>query len=61
MRSGCGPLTTAREALGRKGGVYCEDVDIAEQVPADFPEPRGVRPSATDPDLAERLRAKSRE
>lgn len=37
------------------GGVYCEDVDIAEAVPADFPEPRGVRPWAADPDLAERL------
>jgi NAD(P)-dependent dehydrogenase (short-subunit alcohol dehydrogenase family) len=37
------------------GGVYCEDVDIAEPVPADFPEPRGVRPWAMDPALAERL------
>lgn len=37
------------------GGVYCEDVDIAAAVPADFPEPRGVRPWAMDPGLAERL------
>jgi NAD(P)-dependent dehydrogenase (short-subunit alcohol dehydrogenase family) len=37
------------------GGVYCEDCDIAEAVPADFPEQRGVRPWATDPSLAERL------
>jgi NAD(P)-dependent dehydrogenase (short-subunit alcohol dehydrogenase family) len=43
------------------GGVYCEDVDIAESVPADFPEPRGVRPWATDPHLAERLWAMSEE
>ena len=41
------------------GGVYCEDVDIAMAVPADFPEPRGVRPWAADPDLAERLWALS--
>jgi NAD(P)-dependent dehydrogenase (short-subunit alcohol dehydrogenase family) len=43
------------------GGVYCEDVDIAVAVPADFPEPRGVRPWAMDPDLAERLWTKSEE
>lgn len=41
------------------GGVYCEDVDIAEAVPADFPAPRGVRPWAMDPALAERLWAMS--
>jgi NAD(P)-dependent dehydrogenase (short-subunit alcohol dehydrogenase family) len=41
--------------LDGMGGVYCEDVDIAEAVPADFPEPRGVRPWAMDPDAAERL------
>jgi NAD(P)-dependent dehydrogenase (short-subunit alcohol dehydrogenase family) len=45
--------------LEGKGGVYCEDVDIAEAVPADFSEPRGVRPWAMDPELAERLWAKS--
>jgi NAD(P)-dependent dehydrogenase (short-subunit alcohol dehydrogenase family) len=43
------------------GGVYCEDVDIAEAVPADFSEPRGVRPWAIDPVLAERLWTKSEE
>jgi NAD(P)-dependent dehydrogenase (short-subunit alcohol dehydrogenase family) len=37
------------------GGVYCEDVDIAEAVSADFPDARGVRPWAIDPALAERL------
>jgi len=42
-------------ALDGMGGVYCEDVDIAEEVPADSPEPRGVRPWAIDPELAERL------
>jgi NAD(P)-dependent dehydrogenase (short-subunit alcohol dehydrogenase family) len=41
--------------LDGKGGVYCEDVDIAEAVANDFPEPRGVRAWATDPVLAERL------
>jgi NAD(P)-dependent dehydrogenase (short-subunit alcohol dehydrogenase family) len=42
-------------ALEGKGGVYCEDVDIARAVPADHAEPRGVRPWAMDPALAERL------
>ena len=41
--------------LDGRGGVYCEDVDIAEAVPADFAGLRGVRPWAADPDLAERL------
>jgi NAD(P)-dependent dehydrogenase (short-subunit alcohol dehydrogenase family) len=41
------------------GGVYCEDVDIAAAVPADFTEPRGVRPWAMDPVLADRLWKKS--
>jgi NAD(P)-dependent dehydrogenase (short-subunit alcohol dehydrogenase family) len=41
------------------GGVYCEDVDIAEAVTADSSEPRGVRPWARDPDAAERLWTKS--
>ena len=41
--------------LEGKGGVYCEDCDVAEAVPADSPAPRGVRPYATDPELAERL------
>jgi NAD(P)-dependent dehydrogenase (short-subunit alcohol dehydrogenase family) len=47
--------------LDGMGGVYCEDVDIAEAVAADSPEPRGVRPWAVDPSLAERLWAKSEE
>jgi NAD(P)-dependent dehydrogenase (short-subunit alcohol dehydrogenase family) len=41
--------------LDGKGGVYCEDVDIAEAVANEFPEPRGVRQWATDPGFAERL------
>jgi NAD(P)-dependent dehydrogenase (short-subunit alcohol dehydrogenase family) len=41
--------------LDGMGGVYCEDCDIAEAVPADFPEQRGVRPWAIDPGFAERL------
>ena len=41
--------------LDGKGGVYCEDADIAAAVPADFSEPRGVRPWAMDPALAEQL------
>ena len=47
--------------LDGMGGVYCEDCDIAEAVPADFPRPRGVRPWASDPVLAERLWIKSEE
>jgi len=43
------------------GGVYCEDCDIAEAVPADFPEQRGVRLWAMDPSLAERLWTTSEE
>ena len=49
------------QQLDGKGGVYCEDVDIAEAVPADPPEPHGVRPWAMDADLAERLWKKSME
>ncbi len=41
------------------GGVYCEDVDIAEAVPADFAGQRGVRPWAMNPSFAERLWTKS--
>ncbi len=51
----------ASAQLDGKGGVYCEDVDIAAAVPADFAEPRGVRPWAIDPSLAERLWTKSEE
>lgn len=45
--------------LDGMGGVYCEDADIAEAVPADSSEPSGVRPWAMDPDLAEQLWTKS--
>lgn len=41
--------------LEGKGGVYCEDCDIALAVPADHPQPRGVRPWATSAADAERL------
>src|SRR5882762_692028 len=41
--------------LEDRGGVYCEDCDIAIAVPADHPESRGVRPWARDPEVAERL------
>ena len=43
------------EQLAGRGGVYCEDVDIAARVSADHPGAEGVRPWAADPDLAERL------
>jgi NAD(P)-dependent dehydrogenase (short-subunit alcohol dehydrogenase family) len=43
------------EALAGRGGVYCEDVDIAEVAPGDAPMPRGVRPFAIDPEIAGRL------
>lgn len=41
--------------LDGMGGVYCEDVDIAQAVPADLDGPRGVRPWAMDPEAAEQL------
>ena len=41
--------------LEAMGGVYCEDVNIASAVAADSTEGTGVRPWATDPNLAERL------
>lgn len=41
--------------LDGMGGVYCEDVDVAEAVSGDSSSPRGVRPWATDPALAEQL------
>jgi NAD(P)-dependent dehydrogenase (short-subunit alcohol dehydrogenase family) len=41
--------------LAGKGGVYCEDVDIARAVPADYKENGGVSPWAIDPILADRL------
>jgi NAD(P)-dependent dehydrogenase (short-subunit alcohol dehydrogenase family) len=37
------------------GGVYCEDCDIAEVVPADDTTPGGVREYAIDPEQASRL------
>jgi NAD(P)-dependent dehydrogenase (short-subunit alcohol dehydrogenase family) len=43
------------------GGVYCEDVDVAQAVAADFPQSFGVRPWAMDAGLAERLWTKSEE
>jgi NAD(P)-dependent dehydrogenase (short-subunit alcohol dehydrogenase family) len=48
-------------ALEGMGGVYCEDVDVAELKPADHPLPIGVRPWAIDPDIAERLWTKTEE
>jgi NAD(P)-dependent dehydrogenase (short-subunit alcohol dehydrogenase family) len=45
--------------LDGMGGVYCEDADIAQAVPADSPAPTGVRPWAMDADFAERLWTKS--
>ncbi len=46
-------------ALDGMGGLYCEDVDVASLVSADFDGTYGVRPWAVDPELAERLWAKS--
>jgi NAD(P)-dependent dehydrogenase (short-subunit alcohol dehydrogenase family) len=37
------------------GGVYCEDTDIADAVPADADSATGVRPWAIDPVAAEKL------
>ncbi|QGQ99559.1 SDR family NAD(P)-dependent oxidoreductase [Paenibacillus psychroresistens] len=45
----------ASHQLDNKGGVYCEDVDISEAVPADSLKGTGVRPWAIDHELAERL------
>jgi NAD(P)-dependent dehydrogenase (short-subunit alcohol dehydrogenase family) len=42
-------------ALNGMGGVYCENVDIAEAVPADHKEPNGVMPWAIDSGAAHRL------
>jgi NAD(P)-dependent dehydrogenase (short-subunit alcohol dehydrogenase family) len=41
--------------LDGKGGVYCENCDIARAVPADSKEPFGVKPWAIDPEFADRL------
>jgi NAD(P)-dependent dehydrogenase (short-subunit alcohol dehydrogenase family) len=45
---------TSRQLEGL-GGVYCENCDIAVQVPGDSTELRGVRPWATDRQFAEQL------
>lgn len=42
-------------SLDGMGGVYCEDVDIAQAVPAGHRERNGVLPWATDPLLADLL------
>ena len=47
--------------LDGMGGVYCEDVDIANAVPADATTLYGARPWIQDADLAERLWKKSEE
>jgi NAD(P)-dependent dehydrogenase (short-subunit alcohol dehydrogenase family) len=47
--------------LDGRGGVYCEDVDIAGAVPDDFAGTHGVRSWAMDAALADRLWAKSEE
>jgi NAD(P)-dependent dehydrogenase (short-subunit alcohol dehydrogenase family) len=49
------------DQLDGKGGLYCEDADVAELAPGDAPMPRGVRPWAVDPDIAARLWTKSEE
>ena len=41
------------------GGVYCEDCDIALPSPAESEVRRGVKPWASDPELADRLWALS--
>jgi len=45
----------ANAQLEGRGGVYCEDCDIAEPVPADDKSFTGVRPWAIDPALADKL------
>ena len=41
------------------GGVYCEDVDIGEPVPADSKDTWGVRPWIMDAELADQLWART--
>lgn len=43
------------DELNEMGGVYCEDCNIAEAVPADSVKANGVRPWAIDPDYAKKL------
>lgn len=45
--------------LDGKGGVYCEDCDVAKLVPPDHKDFDGVRPWAIDPVLADKLWALS--
>lgn len=45
--------------LAGKGGVYCENADIAKEAAADSEEVTGVRPWATDPEAADKLWALS--
>jgi NAD(P)-dependent dehydrogenase (short-subunit alcohol dehydrogenase family) len=47
--------------LDGMGGVYCEDVDIGEPVPADSKATYGVRPWIMDRELADGLWKKSEE
>ena len=42
-------------SLNEMGGVYCEDCNISEAVPADSLKGNGVRPWAIDTELAKRL------
>jgi len=42
-------------ALNGMGGVYCENIDIAQAVPADHKEMNGVMPWAIDSDAAKQL------
>ena len=46
-------------ALADRGGEFCEDCDIAQAVPADSAEIKGVRPHAVNDESAERLWALS--
>ncbi|MFS0828120.1 SDR family NAD(P)-dependent oxidoreductase [Pseudomonas phoenicis] len=47
------------EQLGGKGGLYCEDCDVATLALDESPTYVGVRPYAIDPEQAERLWALS--
>ena len=48
-------------ALEDRGGVYCEDCDIAALVAEDDVNPAGIRRHAIDPELAEQLWSVSEE
>jgi len=50
----------ANPQLAGMGGVYCQDVDVAEILPADSAGNAGVRAYAIDPQAAERLWAAER-